>query len=209
MKTLFKLKIKRNNTKNGFTIIELLFGISIFTIIVLVLTLFSRNIWIYSSYITAGLKASDSGRSSIKTMTKEIRTASVAETGAYIINQANNNTFIFYSDVDKDGLKERIKYFIENNTLKKGLTKPTGSPLSYNLANEKIYILVENIINNSIFEYYDKNYDGNTVPLTEPINIPAIRLVKINITTDENTNRSPAPINFSTQVSLRNLKDNL
>ena len=205
MKFLFQIK----NTKKGFTLVELLFGISIFIIIVLVLTLFSKNIWVYSSYITAGLKATDSGRASIKTMTAEIRTASTAETGAYMINQATENTFIFYSDIDKDGLKERIKYFIENNTLKKGLTKPTGSPLSYNLANEKIYILVNNIVYTPIFIYYDKNYDGNTAPLVEPINIALIRLVKINITTDENINRPPAPINFSTQVSLRNLKDNL
>ena len=92
MKFLFQIK----NTKKGFTLVELLFGISIFIIIVLVLTLFSKNIWVYSSYITAGLKASDSGRASIKTMTAEIRTASMAETGAYMIKEASGNTFIFF-----------------------------------------------------------------------------------------------------------------
>ena len=114
--------------------------------------------------------------------------------------------FIFYSDIDKDGLKERIKYFIEKQYIKKGLNKTHWQSLSYNLANEKIHILINSVINTSIFNYYDKNYDGNTTPLTEPINISAIRLVKINIITDENINRPPAPINFFNSSFFKKFK---
>src|SRR3990167_8588202 len=60
----------------GFTIIETLFGVSIFVIIVGLLTLFSRNIWIYNDFLTSGLSLTTASREVLKTFTSEIRTAS-------------------------------------------------------------------------------------------------------------------------------------
>ncbi len=201
--------MKTTNTKKGFGLIETLFGVSIFVLIVLALTLFSRNIWTYSSYISTGAQDSDSGRIALKKMSAEIRTASTADTGAYTISQATNTSFTFYSNIDGDVLKERVRYFLSNGTLKEGIIKPTGSPLTYVSGNEKISTLVSNITNATIFEYFDKNYDGTTAALATPINIPNVRLVKITITTDKDPSRPPSPLTFTTQISIRNLKDNL
>ena len=73
----------------------------------------------------------------MKTMVSEIRTASTANTGAYTIGLATDSALTFYSDTDNDGLKEKVRYFITGTTLQKGLTKPTGSPLSYNALMKK------------------------------------------------------------------------
>ena len=198
----------KNKRGDGFTLIEILFGIAIFVLIVGVLTLFSRNVWIYNTFVSAGLVNVDSGRQMLKTMVSEIRTASTSDTGAYAISQALSSSFVFYSDIDNDSLKEKVRYFFAGTTLQKGVIKPTGSPLTYNSANEKISTLAPNVTN-TVFNYYDKNYDGTTAQLSLPVNIPDIRLVKITITMDQNPNRSPMPKIFSTQVSIRNLKDNL
>jgi len=195
--------------KKGFSIIELLIGLGIFIFIFGALTLFSRNIWVYSSFVGTGLSDVNNGRSALKTMIAEIRTASTADTGSYVINLATPDAFTFYSDIDSDGLKERIRYFLSGSNLKKGVTKPTGSPLYYNSANEIISTLIPNITNTTIFEYYDKNYDGTTAALTTPINIPLVRLIKITISIDKDPNRAPDTTTFSTQISIRNLKDNL
>src|SRR3989344_4644245 len=117
--------------------------------------------------------------------------------------------FTFYSDIDDDGLKEKVRYFLNGPLLQKGVIKPTGSPLSYNPASEKITTLIPNVTNATIFTYYDENYDGAGAELTSPINIPVVRLVKITITIDKDPNRAPVTTIFSTQVSIRNLKDNL
>ena len=202
----------RNNYKNkkeGFTLIETLIGVAIFVLIVGVLTLFSRNVWIYNSFIGAELNNTNIGKQAIKTMIAEIRTASAANTGAYAIGAASATSFTFYSDIYDNGLKEKVKYFLIGTTLQKSVIKPTGSPMSYNGASEVITTLVSNVTNSSIFDYYDKNYDGTTAALGAPIDLSAVRLVKITITIDLNTNNSPAPATFSTQVTLRNLKDNL
>lgn len=194
--------------KKGFTAIETLLGVSIFVLVVGALTLFSRNMWIYSSYISTGLNDSNNGRSVLKTMVAEIRTASTADTGAYTIASAGATAFTFYSDIDNDGLKEKVRYFLNGSQLQKGVTKPTGSPLGYS-GTETITTLIPNVTNANIFEYYDKNYDGTTTALPSPIVISSIRLVKITINIDKDPNRAPVTTTFSTQVSIRNLKDNL
>ncbi len=199
----------RLKQKKGFSLIEVLIGTSIFVLIVGVLTLFSRNIWVYQSYISTGLSLSNEGRAALKTMTAEIRTASTADTGVFVIALATSSAFTFYSDIDDDGLKEKVRYFLNGSSLQKGVLKPTGSPLAYNPANEIISTLASNVTNAAIFEYYDKNYDGTTAALASPINVALVRLVKITIKIDKNLNRAPGEKTFSTKVSLRNLKDNL
>ena len=197
------------NKKRAFTLLETLFGVAIFILIVGVLTLFSRNVWVYNSFISAGFINADAGRQIFKTMVSEIRTASTADTGVYMISQATVSSFTFYSDIDSDGLKEKVRYFLVNTTLQKGVIKPTGAILSYNPLNETISTLAIDVTSASIFTYYDKNYDGTTAPLSFPVNVSDIRLVKITIMLDKDPNSSPVPMTFSTQVSIRNLKDNL
>ncbi len=206
MKTDKKNKIRKNF---GFTLIEILFSISILILVMIAATLFAKNIFQYSTFISNGLGDIDAGRTALKTMTAEIRTAGPADTGAYTINQANATTFSFYSDINNDGLRERVRYFLDNGSLKKGVVKPTGSPLSYNSSNEIISVIVPYVTNSAIFNYYDENYDGNTSPLSSPINIPVVRLIKITIVTDKDPNKPPSPETMTTQVSIRNLKDNL
>ncbi len=201
--------MKHKYKKSGFTIIETLLGVSIFVLIVLLLTLFSRNVWVYNAFVTGGLAEASAGREVLKTFTSEIRTASLANTGAYVIAAAGVSSFTFYSDIDNDGLKERVRYFLSGTSFQKGVIKPTGSPLSYNGANEQITTLIDKLANSLLFEYFDRNYDGSTPPLSYPLSIPSIRLVKITIVLDNDPNRSPTPITFSTQVAIRNLKDNL
>jgi hypothetical protein len=91
------------------------------------------------------------------------------------------------------------------------VVKPAGAPYQYLDANEKISYEVNDIINTGgkIFEYYDRNYQGSSTPLSYPINIADIRVLRVIVTIDANPTRAPEPITFESQVSVRNLKDNL
>ena len=189
---------------------EILISVSIFVLIIGVLTLLAKNIFSYDSFISSGLNSVDISRVALKTMTAEIRSASNSSNGAYSIDSATPTSFSFYGDINNDGLKERIRYFMSGTILKKGVLKPTGNPPTYISANETVTNFVKNITNiSTIFLYYDKNYDGTTAALLTPINVNLIRLVKITLTTDEDPNRPPIPVTLTTQVSIRNLKDNL
>ena len=199
---------KLKNKKSGFTLIETLIGVAIFVLILGVLATFSKSIWTSNSFIMAELEGSNTGRAALKTMVAEIRTASSGNNGAYAIATATSTSIIFYSDIYNDGLKEKIRYFLNGTTLQRGVIRPTGSPLGYT-GSEIITTLVSNVTNSSLFDYYDKNYDGTTAALATPVDISAVRLIKITITTDMNPVQAPSPITFSSQVMLRNLKDNL
>jgi len=201
------------NSKSGFSLIEVLVVIFIILLVGLVIFTSQGDVFSLNKTISDSLTAQDEAREALKSMSAEIRTASPSSLGAYPLVQTATSSFIFYSDIDNDSLKERVRYFVDGTTLKKGVIKPSGSPLAYNQSNETITERIHNIVvgaeNTSVFSYYDKNYDGTTPALTEPVDISAVRLVKIAIVIDKNPQAPPSPITLTTQVSMRNLKDNL
>ncbi len=190
---------------------EVLVGIFVLTLIGLAVWAFQKDIFSLETILSSSITVQEEARRAFKPMGAEIRTLSPSSTGAYPILQTSTTSFTFYSNLDSEPLKERIRYFLDGTTLKKGVIKPSGSPLVYNPANETVTDLVHNLANGAtpIFSYYDTNYDGTTPPLAEPINITAVRLVKIMLILDQDPSRSPGPIALTTQISIRNLKDNL
>jgi hypothetical protein len=204
------LKIKLNS-KSGFTLLETLIVFSVTLLLLDAVWTFYKNTVNTNSVLTSNLNTQFEVRDSFKRISDNVRSASPSSLGAYAIDSASSTSFSFYSDIDDDGLKEKIRYFFSGTVLREGTIKPSGNPLAYNTANEKIADLVHGVINNassSRFSYYDKNYDGTTAPLASPINILSIRLFKVRIKVDLDLRQPPGPVEFTTQVSIRNLKDN-
>jgi prepilin-type N-terminal cleavage/methylation domain-containing protein len=204
-------KRKYNNLKSGYTLVEILVVIFIFTLILIAVYNLQSDSFSLNSLLSQSLTIQNEAIMSLKTMSSEIRTASPSSIGSYPIEQASATSFTFYSNIDSEPLKERVRYFLSGTTLKRGIIKAAGNPLAYNSANEVVNDLVHNVANGStpIFSYYDDSYDGTTQPLASPVSVPAVRLVKITVIVDANPAKMPAPRTFTTQVSLRNLKDNL
>lgn len=200
-----------SNLKSGFTLLEILITVAIFSLILGAVSLFARDIFYYNNLFSGGLASYDDAKKILQPVASEIRSASPSSLGGYNIEIADNNNFAFFTDIDNDGLKERIRYFLSDNILKKGVIVPSGSPLQYSSANEVITDVVTNIRNDTtpIFSYYDTNYNGTTSPITIPVSVSNIRLVKVNLIIDADPNRPPSPITVTTEVSIRNLKDNL
>lgn len=203
--------LKKHNFTSGLSAIEVLVSMLILTLVGLASYSFQKSIFSQNKIISGGLTAQDEARRALKNMSAEIRTASPASTGSYAISQTSVSSFTFYSNIDSDSFKERVRYFVEGAILKKGVIKPSGTPLTYNPANEIVTELAHDVANGAtaMFLYYDTNYDGTTGALTEPIDISAVRLVKITIVIDKDPSTLPSPITLTTQISMRNLKDNL
>ncbi len=198
----------RNN--HGFTLIEVLVSISIFALIVgatVEIYLFARNA---NDIVWEQLKTQNEGRKVIQDFTNELRTATASSIGAYSIESAAGNHITFYSDFYKDTFRERIRYFMSSTTLRRGIIKPTGNPLTYNSANEVFTDIAHDVANasNTIFTYYDNNFTGTSAPLANPVDVTKIRMVGITLELEENPRASPAPFYISSKVMIRNLKDN-
>jgi Tfp pilus assembly protein PilW len=203
------ISYKKNKLEEGFTVVEMLITIFIVTLVGIAIVNFQINIFSLNKISGDSMNAQTDARKALKVMSSEIRSISPSDNGSYAIALAATSTITFYEDIDNDNSKEQVRYFKSGTNLKKGVIQPTGT--IYNPANEVVTNLVSDLANSSsspIFYFYDKNYDGSTAPLSYPINIPSIRLIKINIFIDKDINKFPAPINVTSQVSLRNLKDN-
>jgi type II secretory pathway pseudopilin PulG len=203
---------KISESPSGFTLMEMVVTLSIFMILVIGASALYLDTINNNNNLTQNLNAQMDVRRAFSSMLADIRSASTASNGAYTIDTASSSYFAYYSDIDNDGLKEKIRYFLNGKILEVGIIKPTGNPPTYISANEKISPLINNVVNpvnKPIFSYYDSSYDGTTAPLSFPINISAVRLIKIDVLIDQDPLNPPGPEDFTTQISIRNLKDNL
>lgn len=202
---------KQNTHDSGFSVIEVVVATFILTLVGIAVYAFQKNVFSLNRILSQSIVAQEEVRHALKIMSAEIRAASPSSIGAYAIAQTTASSFVFYSNIDDDSFKERVRYFLDGAVLKKGVTKPAGDPLTYNPASEVISDVVRDMANSTtaIFSYYGADYEGIAPPLAEPIDVSVVRLVKIVIIVDRDPSLPPAPITLTTQISMRNLKDNL
>lgn len=206
------MMIKKNAKQGGYTVIEILIVAGVGVIICAGLMFLLQDLFRYNRNISSSLGVTGEARRALKTMVAEIRTTSPSSLGAYALSQTATSSFTFYSNVDADTYKERIRYFLQNGTLKRGVIKPSGNPLTYNAGSEVVTELVHFVVNSSttpIFSYYDASYAGTTTPLVSPFDISLVRLVKVQLLVDKDSSSATTTNFYTTQVSFRNLKDNL
>ncbi|MBL7156213.1 MAG: hypothetical protein ISS87_01265 [Candidatus Pacebacteria bacterium] len=96
----------------GFTLIETLILVLVFSLVMGAVFTFILMFYRTYGYIFAQSTAINEARRGIETMVKEIREARAGDDGSFPIEMAGDKEFIFYSDIDKDGAIERVRYFL-------------------------------------------------------------------------------------------------
>lgn len=200
--------INKNKTA-GITLIEMIVVLGVLAIALVGIT----------TYVWMSLRAQDksvkhilvqnSARKALTTMAAEIRSSMYSDAGSFPVVLAEASTLTFYTNIDDDINAERVRYFMDGSVLKKGVIEPSGDPPEYTSA-EQVTTLANYIINpDSIFTYFDQNYKGTENPLSFPVNKSVIKLIRIDLVIDVDTQRLPNPVNVTTEANLRNLKENL
>ena len=190
--------------------LEIVIAVGIFALIAVFFLSFQTDVFSFNSLVTNTFSSQQDSQQLLVAFINEVRPASNSSTGAYPIAEATPESFTFYSDTKNTGLKKRIRYFLDSGVIKKSVLTPTGSPPVYVEENETTISIMHGIENDStpLFQYYDTSYNGITPPLSEPINIPDVRFVKITAIRPLFSSKSTVPRTYTTQVMLRNLKDN-
>ena len=201
-------------TFNGFTLIESIMVVAIFTIMILATTEFIVQSYRNYHYDLEQMESINEARRGVETAIREIRQAKIADDGSYPIELADDNQLIFYSDIDADGETERIRYFLDGNTFKKGIIKPTGSPISYPSSQEQIEIIsryINNPTSSPIFTYYNGDWPQDTInnPLPTATRLKDTKLIHFHLVININPARAPSNFNLESDVQIRNLKTNL
>jgi prepilin-type N-terminal cleavage/methylation domain-containing protein len=213
------MKIFPRKNNNGFSLVEMIVALAIFSLMVAFIGDFEAKVFTYSDIFRGGNTTGFNSLSVLQPMAGQIRSMSPSSLGGYPIEQAGTSTLIFYDDLHNNGIAERIRYFLSGtSTLEMGVITPTGSPLNYSTSStstEAISTLAQNVINTastSIFTYYDSNYNGiasSTEPIAQPVNISSISAVRITLVLDNDVNQPLVPVTVTSVATIRTLKDNL
>ncbi len=204
------MKSINKNSQAGFTLIELIAAISILVMMLAAVWIFVLRGYEFEELELQQVVNQEEARKAIEIMAKEIREADQADNGAYAIDTATATTFIFYSDIDNNDNREKVEYRLDGTDIIKEVYEPSGFPVTYPDEGEET-VVAQNVQNGAVnlFSYYDGNYTGSEDPMAFPVNITNIRLVQIVVVIDNNLNREPDAFTLSTDVQIRNLKDNL
>lgn len=201
----------KNNT--GISLLEIIVYIAIFAIVTVLVTNFIAQG--YKVYYF-GQEQSDATRHAQKgvaVMVKEIREARQGDNSAYPIELADDQEFIFYSDIDQDDSTERVRYFLDATSFKKAVTNPSvEEPITYD-GPETITTLSEYVRNatSSIFYYYNGDWPADTEnnPLPAPARLIETKLMRLFLKINVFPERAPKDFELESYSQIRNLKTNL
>ena len=202
-------KRKKELKESGFTLVEVVLSIGILVSAIAIIGVFGRDVTDLSVDYTQRFVAQQEIDLTINEMMTEMRSISQSNEGSYPIAIASSSAITFYTDRQGDGLVEKVRYYLEGTTLKKGVIIPSGDPLQYNPGSEVVRDVVQNISmgTSTIFSYYDKNFSGSEPPLVQPVTISDIRMIGVSLSAKDVS--QIAPVSFSIRITPRNLRDNL
>ncbi len=192
--------------KRGVTLVETIMVILIFGIVSVALSMWVVNFYQTYYFTFNQTKTVMEAERAIKIMIREIREATTAQDGAYILATTTDTVFSFYCDVDRDEEIELISYYAEDHKFIRSVVEPTNNfPPEYTNTPTTRVISIDVVNAPSIFKYYDS--DGNELETT-PVRRKDTKLMEVMIL----INTSPDRLNnyqLKSSVQIRNLKDNI
>jgi prepilin-type N-terminal cleavage/methylation domain-containing protein len=197
--------------RNGFSLVEILIVVAISVSVIFVVGNFNGSINLLNGLVSQELQSKSDITQTLQILTTEVRSAGIAQNGAFAIAGVNTSSFIFYSSINKNWITERVRYFYSSSTIYKGVIEPTGTPAMYPSSSETVTDVIDNVVlptSTPLFQYYDASYVGSQAALAYPIDTATIRLVAVSFGAIVKPQQSPGPQNFSILVDIRNLRSN-
>lgn len=169
-------------------------------------TIFSMVIFFYKrdDDLTAATSGSSTLRKTVDKLARDIREATFAHNGSFVIASMTPYELTLYTDTDYDDATERVRYYVSGTTMFRGVVEPSGNPPVYTGA-EVITMISTSVMNstNSIpmFRYYN---DTGT-EITDMTDIGDVAFFDVRVL----VNRAPAWLapritEVKTSVSFRN-----
>lgn len=191
------------NSMRGFTLAETLVVIAIVAVVGLAVTSMIAFFYKSNAYVFQQTSALDSAHRGVEYAFLNIRESSYGDDGSYPVAQAATSSITFYADVDNDGPIEKIRVYLAQGTLYRGVTNSAGSPPTYTGQTEAVSTIATNVVNATstpIFRYFT----AAGTELTAPINVSDIASVSTELSVDLNPSRAPDIFTLRASATLRN-----
>ena len=195
------------------TLVEVMVSIFIVLVAMEGFTLLFLRSWETNGFILETGMAAAAASRAVNVAVSDLRKIRQGDDGDYPIESGGDFEFTTYINVDADAATERVRYFLENGSFKRGVTNPNATqPVTYPSGDQSVTTLATSIANENsepVFTYYNGDYPGDTVnnPLSTPIAIRSARLVKVRLVINIDPNRAPDDTNIESFAEFRNLKN--
>lgn len=157
------------------------------------------------------LTTQSEGRRVLHNIINDVRKAEESSVGSFPLVTVGENELTVYSNIDSDSLRERVRYWLDGTTIKRGIIKPSGNPLSYIQA-EDVDEIAHNVKNIEqeipLFTYFGEDYTGTQTALEQPVTMTDVRMIQIQLELEKNADKTPVPLHLETIFHVRNLKTN-
>jgi Prokaryotic N-terminal methylation motif len=198
--------------QKAISLIEVLISIVIATLIMQGFTRIFVTAWTANKFsLETGLASSIAQRANNKIVI-DLRGVQQSENGKYPLETANSFDLVLYSDIEDDGVVERVHYYLDqaSDEMRVGVRNPDTStqPPTYAAGDETTTVLSKYIINTNsdpVFAYYADNYPQVVTPLSVPADVSKIQLVQVKLLVNIDPILAPNNIAIESFVDLRNL----
>lgn len=190
----------------GYTLIEMLVVVAI--ILIVVPTLFASIQSLYNSHastLSESLALIET-TNAVGAIVRDVRSAVYSEDGALPVAEISTSTLTLYTDTDFDGRVERVRYFLNNKTIFKGIIEPTLAS-DYPLASETISTLITNVVNENTNTPLFRYYTSTSSEITTLTNTLGVRRVEVTVTGSSYFRSKTSEISLRSSASIRNLKE--
>ena len=190
----------------GFTLVEMLVVIFITGIVGIAINSMVVNFYKTNAYLLEETKAIDSAHRGLSTSFIDLREASYGDDGSYPIRSVSTSSITFFSDVDNDGVVEKIRLYLLNGSFYRGVTESTSTPPTY-VGQPELTTTIANYVRNStttpIFRFYDVN---GTLISSSTVPIASIASISTSLMVDLNPLRAPDILILQETATLRNIR---
>ncbi|MCA9364592.1 MAG: type II secretion system protein [Candidatus Moranbacteria bacterium] len=197
---------KQKAQKKGMTLMEMVVAIGIITIVMTGFSMLFISTWrSQANVIEAGTQGLIASRG-VGGVMSQIRNARQADNGSFPIVLANEFEMTFFSDYDKDGVTERLHYYLQNCTLFLGVREPSGVPATYASGDGSTAIVAPNVNNTNadpVFQYFDET----NAQVASPASVADVKMVKMSLIIEIDPTIAPDDLVVESFASIRNLSE--
>jgi type II secretory pathway pseudopilin PulG len=158
-----------------------------------------------NNYAVEQAAAVSSAQRGIESMVKTVREAAYSSNGAYPVIAISTSSVAFYADIDSDPFIERLRFFLDGHSLKRGVIDPSGDPPTYGNP-ETISSVSDYVRNNEKGVTMFRYYDVNGTLMTNLSDISNVRFIEATVVVNINPYRLPNQFTLRSTAALRNLR---
>ena len=206
----------RSSRSAGFSLLEVMLTVAILPIVLG--AAYQVFITLSGNYSTIGAQseATSEAQRALDVLVREIRQAQETSIGAGAFPVAQERLAVFYADIDRDGIPERIKYEVDGSDLYRSQDEARSAVAPYDYpddgeSGDTPALRVVNLTTSSdvVFTYYLNG--APDVPVGEPTEEqrPKISSVGVHLSAARPAQGGIVQVNFSTRVKVRALFNDL